>query len=240
LTLALALAQSGVGERAEAMAGDAWATFEAAGDDWGVAASSIIRAAAAARDGDVSAVAAMAAAIHRHSDAIGYDAFRVPGLLLEAWVAERRQDGAAAIEGYRRALELAGRVGFGEHAAFALVGLGSIAFAKGDLREAEELQRQALATAEAAQAPLAAANAGVQLARIAAGRGDAPTAERHYRQVLERSQTQRPREAREILFAALADSPPTAALLGLAELADARGDTASAGELRQRAGLALT
>jgi hypothetical protein len=87
---------------------------------------------------------------------------------------------------------------------------------------------------------LAAANAGVQLARIAAGRGDAPTAERHYRQVLERSQTQRPREAREILFAALADSPPTAALLGLAELADARGDTASAGELRQRAGLALT
>ena len=51
---------------------------------------------------------------------------------------------------------------------------------------------------------------------------------------------QRPREAREILFAALADSPPTAALLGLAELADARGDTASADELRQRAGLALT
>ena len=133
LTLALALAQSGVGERAEAMAGDASATFEAAGDDWGVAASSIIRAAAAARDGDVAAVAAMAAAIHRHSDAIGYDAFRVPGLLLEAWVAERRQDGAAAIEGYRRALELAGRVGFGEHAAFALAGLGSIAFAKGDL-----------------------------------------------------------------------------------------------------------
>ena len=53
LTLALALAQSGVGERADAMAGDASATFEAAGDDWGVAASSIIRAAAAARDGDV-------------------------------------------------------------------------------------------------------------------------------------------------------------------------------------------
>jgi predicted ATPase/DNA-binding SARP family transcriptional activator len=240
LTLALALAQSGVGERAEAMAGEASATFEAAGDDWGVAASSIIRAAAAARDGDVSAVAAMAAAIHRHSDAIGYDAFRVPGLLLEAWVAERRQDGAAAIEGYRRSLELAGRVGFGEHAAFALAGLGSIAFAKGDLREAEELQRQALATAEAAQAPLAAAHAGIQLARIAVGRGDAPAAERQYRQVLERSQTQRPREAREILIAALADSPPTAALRGLAELADARGDTAAADELRQRAGLALT
>jgi tetratricopeptide (TPR) repeat protein len=178
--------------------------------------------------------------IRRHSDAIGYDAFRLPGLLLEAWVAERRQDGAAAIEGYRRALELAGRIGLGEHAAFALAGLGSTALANGDVREAENLQRQALATAEAAQAPLAAAHARIQLARIAAGRGDAPTAERQYRQVLERSQTQRPRQAREILFAALADSPATAALLGLAELAEARGDTAAADELRARAGLALT
>ena len=43
LTLALALAQSGVGERADAMARGASATFEAAGDDWGIAASSIIR-----------------------------------------------------------------------------------------------------------------------------------------------------------------------------------------------------
>jgi predicted ATPase/DNA-binding SARP family transcriptional activator len=240
LTLALALAQSGTAERADAMAGGASATFEAAGDDWGVAASSIIRAAAAARDGDVSTVAAMAAAIRRRSDAIGYDAFRVPGLLLEAWVAERRQDGAAAIEGYRRALELAGHIGFGEHAAFALAGLGSIALANGDLREAEELQRQALATAGAAQAPLAAAHAGIQLARIAAKRGAAHAAERQYRQVLERSQTQRPRQAREILFVALADSPATAALLGLAELADARGDTASADELRLRANVALT
>jgi predicted ATPase/DNA-binding SARP family transcriptional activator len=240
LTLALALAQSGAAERADAMAGGASATLEAAGDDWGVAASSIIRAAGAARDGDVSTVAAMAAAIRHHSDAIGYDAFRVPGLLLEAWVAERRQDGAATIESYRRALELAGRVGFGEHAAFALAGLGSTALANGDLREAEELQRQALATAEAAQAPLAAAHAGIQLARIAARRGDARTAERQYRQVIEGSQTQLPRQAREILFVSLADSPATAALLGLAELADARGDTASADELRLRANVALT
>ena len=43
-----------------------------------------------------------------------------------------------------------------------------------------------------------------------------------------------------VLFAALADSPATAALFGLAELADARGDTAAADELRERAGLALT
>jgi predicted ATPase/DNA-binding SARP family transcriptional activator len=240
LTLALALAQSANAERTDAMARGASATLEAAGDDWGIAASSIIRAAAAARDDDVATVTAMAAAIRRHADAIGYDAFRVPGLLLEAWVAERREDRAAAIKGYQRALELAGRVGFGEHAGFALAGLGSIALANGDLREAEELQRQAVATAEAAQAPLAAAHARIQLARIAAGRGDADTAERQYRHVLERLQTQGPRQAREILFVALADDPATAALLGLAELADARGDTASADELRLRAGIALT
>ena len=97
--------------RADAMAQDACATLEAAGDDWGVAASSLIRATGAAHAGDVATVAAMAATVRRHSDAIEYDAFRVPGLLLEAWVAERRQDGTAAVEAYRRALELAGRVG---------------------------------------------------------------------------------------------------------------------------------
>ena len=110
----------------------------------------------------------------------------------------------------------------------------------GDLREAEELQRQALATAEAADATWVAAHARVQLARIAAATGDADGAESLYRQVLEWSQLQRPHQARESLFVALAGSPATAALLGLAELAEARGDTAAADEFRGRAGLALT
>ena len=239
LTLALALAQSG-DERADAMAQDAYATLEAAGDDWGAAASGLIRATGAARVADVATVAAMAATVLRHSDAIEYDAFRVPGLLLEAWVAERRRDGAAAVDGYRRALELAGRIGFGDHAAFALSALGSSALANGDLREAEELQRHALETAEGANATWVAAHARVQLARIAAASRDADGAERLYRQVLEWSQLERPRQARESLFVALAGSPATAALLGLAELAEARGDTAAADEFRGRAGLALT
>jgi hypothetical protein len=221
------------------MAQGACATLEAAGDDWGAAASSIIRATGAARAGDVGAVAARAAAIRRHSDALGYDAFRVPGLLLEAWVAERRDDRAAAVDAYRRALELAGRVGFGDHAAFALAGLGANALASGDVREADDLQRQAVATAEAARAPWAAAHARVQLARNAAAAEDAKTAERLYRQVLEWSQAQRSHKARESLFLALAGSPATAALLGLAELAEARGDSAAADGLRGRAGLAL-
>ena len=56
---------------------NACTTLEAAGDDWGVAASSLSRAVGAAAAGDVATVAEMAAAVRRHSDAIGYDAFRV-------------------------------------------------------------------------------------------------------------------------------------------------------------------
>jgi predicted ATPase/DNA-binding SARP family transcriptional activator len=220
LTFALALAQSGQEARADAMAQDAYATLEAAGDAWGAAASSIIRATGAARAGDVATVAAMAAAVHRHSDAIGYDAFQVPALLLDAWVADRRNDAAAAMDGYRRALELATRVGFGDHAAFALSALGSDALTSGDLREAEELQRQALATAEAAHASWVVAHARVQLARIAAAAGDAAAAERFYREVLGWSRAERPHQARESLFLALAGSPATAAELGLAELSE--------------------
>jgi hypothetical protein len=58
--------------------------------------------------------------------------------------------------------------------------------------------------------------------------------------VLDWSALPRPHRARESLFVALAGDPATAALLGLADLADARGDALAAGDLRQRAGLALT
>ena len=119
LMLALALGQSGDVERAATMADDATAAFEAAGDDWGIAASSLIRAIGAAHAGDVSTVTATASVARRHSDAVGYDAFRAPVLLLEAWAAEGRGEDAAAVDAYRRAFELAGRIGFGDHAAFA-------------------------------------------------------------------------------------------------------------------------
>jgi predicted ATPase len=224
LMLSLAVAQSGDAERAVTLASDAAARF-ASGDDWGIAVSSVVRAVGAAQAGDISAVTALAAAARAHSDAIGYDAFLVPALLLEAWAAEGRQDAAAAVEAYRRAHELAGRVGFGDHAAFALTGLGSNALADGDLHAAEEFQRQALATAEAAHAPGVAAHARAQLARIAAASGDAASAEKLYNRVLEWSQTQRQHQARESLFLALGGSPRTAALEGLAELAEARAPT---------------
>ncbi len=59
----------------------------------------------------------------------------------------------------------------------------------------------------------------VQLGRIAAASGDAEGAERSYREVIEWSQLQRPHQARESLFLALAGSPATAALAGLEEIA---------------------
>jgi tetratricopeptide (TPR) repeat protein len=226
LMLALALGQSGEVERAATMADDAAAAFEAAGDDWGIASSSLIRAMGAAYAGDVSTVSAMASVAGRHSDAVGYDAFRAPALLLEAWAAERRGEDEAAEDAYRRAYELAGRIGFGDHAAFALAELGAIALANGDLPKAEELQQQALTTADAAQAPWVAAQARVQLARIAAASGNTDEADRLFREVLGWSTMQRPHQARESLFAALSGDPATAAERGLAEIADARPDTA--------------
>ena len=219
LTLALALAYSGDEERADAMVQQASAAFEASADDWGVAASSLIRATGAARAGDIATVASMAAAAHRHADPIGYDAFLVPAILLEAWVAERRQEGPAAVDAYRRALELARRIGFDDHAAFALARLGEIALAGGDHREAEELQQQALLAAEEAHATWVVAHARAQLARIAATAGDVNGSEQLYREVLEWSEAQRPHQARESLFDALAGSPAEAAIAGLEEIA---------------------
>ena len=240
LTLANTLAYSRDAERADAMARAALATLEAADDDWGVAAAALIRAVTAAPVGDVATVAEMAAIVRRRTEAIAYDAFRVPALLLEGWLSERRQDPGGAAEAYRTAVELGGRIGFDDHAAFALALQASLALAAGELRRAEELARHALATAEAAEAPWPAALARVELARCAAAAGDADTADQLYRDVLDWAEVQRPHQARESLFIALVGSPVTPALLGLAELAEARGDAASADELRARAGLALT
>jgi tetratricopeptide (TPR) repeat protein len=224
---ALAVAESGDGERAAALAEQAYAGLQAAGDDWRIAVGSLLRAQVAALRGDVSTVAAMAAEASHHADVIGFDAFQVPALLLEAWV-ERRKDDDAAADAYQRAFELAGRAGFADHASFALAGLGSHALVSGDLRDAEELERRALAAADAARSPWASAHARVQLARVLAAAGDAHTAETLYRHVLEWSDKPRSHGARESLFVALAGDPATAALAGLAELTEAREETTSA------------
>jgi predicted ATPase/DNA-binding SARP family transcriptional activator len=221
LMLALAAAGSGDGDRAAALAEEALATFEAAADDWGLAATGVIRAIGAALAGDVSTTASMTAVARRHADAVDYDVFRVPALLLEGWVSERQEDGAAAAGAYEAAYELARRIGFADHAAFALAALGSAALARGDVGEAEALEWRALAAAEDANAAWVAAHARIHLGRAAAAAGDTEAADRLYREVLEWSRAQRPRGPRESLFLALAGSPGAAAERALAEIAAA-------------------
>ncbi len=237
MTLAVATARSGDLDRSATLAEAARRGAVARGDDWGAAASGLVRAQSAAAAGDAETVATMAAEVIRHADAIAYDAFHVPGTLLQGWVAERRSDRSAAEEAYLRTLEVADRSALADHAAFAFAGLGSTALAAGDLRRAEQLLRQALAAAEAARAPWVAAHARVELGRVLAAAGDDATAERLYRTVLDWSALPRPHRARETLFIALAGDPATAALLGLADLADAQGDAMAADDLRRRAGL---
>ncbi|HZD71963.1 MAG TPA: BTAD domain-containing putative transcriptional regulator [Actinomycetes bacterium] len=227
------LAASGERERAAALVAEARATYDSLDDEWGVAACDVIAAIAALRTGDVDAVATLAAQIVPRIAALGYEWYQAWGMLLEAWVAQRRGKRAAAAGAYRRALELATSTGLATHASFALAGLGSIALADGKARDAGELQRRAIATAEAAQAPWFAAHARVQLARSLAATGDLEAAATLYQAVVEWSEREAPQQARELPFAALAGSPGAAALLGLAELAAARGDEADG--LRARA-----
>ena len=130
-TLALAVAGAGDVERGAALAEQARATLEASPDHWAFAVASLLRAHIAATVGDASTVAAMAADAHRHADAIEFDAFRVPAMLLDAWVAERHNDRDAATDAFSRALELAVSAGFADHVAFALSGLASCALARG-------------------------------------------------------------------------------------------------------------
>jgi len=240
LPLALALAQAGDDERAALVAEEARLRFKAGGDDWGVALAALITAQAAARAADVETVAARVPELLTHAEAAGFDAFRVPGLLLEGWAAERLGNPAAAEDAYRRALSLAARVGFDDHSAFALALLGSLALASGELEQAEQLERQACEAADGAGALWVAAHATAELGRVLARRGDVEGAEASFRHVLELDENPRTRRSRESLFAFLAGSPVTTALLGLAELAEARGDSAAADGFRARAGLALT
>ena len=235
VALSLALALFGDDVRATALAEEARAAYRRAGDHWGAAASSLVRAQGAVHLGDVSTVATMAAEVLRHSEAVGYGAFEVPAMLLEAWVAERRNEAGTAEDAYWRALALARRIGFADHVSFALAQLGSNALAGGDRHRAEELCRRALAMGEAASTSWLAAHARVQLARVQETAGDPDTAETLYRRVVEWSQTPRPRQVRESLFVGLAGSPGAAALRGLARRAAAHGHDDTAEDLQARA-----
>jgi predicted ATPase len=237
LALAFAYGRAGPHERAAALAGEARRAFDELGDSWGAASSAVAGAVAALVGGDTATATNLTAeAVRLHGD---YDVGAIPAALLEALLAERRGDAEAAAAGYRRALERSESAGFTEHASFALSGLGSIALADGNIDEAERTYRRALALGEAASASWLVAHAQARLAQVLAAAGDAEAAATLYRRVIAWSEEPRKHAAREALFLALVGSPVTAALLGLAEIAEAGGDANAADELRARAGLAL-
>jgi predicted ATPase/DNA-binding SARP family transcriptional activator len=237
LALAFAHDRAGPHERAVALAEEARHAFEALGDTWGAASSALTGAVGALVAGDTATATNLTAeAVRLHGD---YDVGAIPAALLQALLAERRGDADASAAAYRRALERSELAGFTEHASFALSGLGSIAFADGNIGEAETKYRRALALGEAASAPWLVAHAQARLAQVVAAAGDAEAAATLYRSVIASSEEPRQHAAREALFIALVGSPVTAALLGLAEIAEARGDAEAADELRARAGLAL-
>jgi predicted ATPase/DNA-binding SARP family transcriptional activator len=236
--LALAFAYDlGQDPRAASFAADARCAFEEVGDTWGAASSTLTGAIGALTEGDLASAAALnAEAVRLHGD---YDVGAVPAALLGALLAERRGETEAAADAYRESLERSERAGFADHASFALSGLGSLAFADGNYEEAQAYFRRALAVADATSEAWLVAHARVRLAQVLKAVGDAEAATNLYRTVIAWSEEPRRHQAREGLFFALAGSPVTAALLGLAEIVSAGGDPAAADALRERAGLAL-
>ena len=220
-SLALAHAQARNAERAAALAEEAYDVAAAGGDPWSAAVVGLMRAQVAAHAGDSSLVATMAAEAYGHAAAIGYDIFMVPAALLEAWVIEQTEGPAAAERMYSRAVELGKATGLADHALFALVRLGRCALAAGDVEQAEERFRRALAGAESGATEWVGAYARVELGRVRAAAGDVAAAARLYRQVVDWSAAPRPHQPRETLFVALAGDPAAVAALGLTELGEA-------------------
>jgi tetratricopeptide (TPR) repeat protein len=216
LALAFAYDRTGSHDRAIALADDARRTFDEVGDTWGVASSAVAGALGALGRGDTERAAALTAeAVRLHAD---YDVGAIPAALLEARLAEQRGNAEAAAAAYRRALERSERAGFTDHAAFALTGLGSIAFATGDLDTAEAHYRRALAVANAVSHSWLVAHTRARLAKLLERRGDAEGAAMLYRAVIKWSHQPRRHDAREALFIALAGSPTEVALLAAGTL----------------------
>ena len=236
VALSLALALFGDDVRAAALADEARASYRRAGDHWGVAASSL-RPGPGCRpkQGQVSTVATMAAEILRNSEPVGYSAFEVPAMLLEAWVAERRNEPGAPENAYRRALALATRMASpttfpspwpNSARTRSLAGTRTRPRSCVGGRWPWPRRRRRHGPPRMPR---------VQLAHVQERAGDTDTAETLYNRVVEWSQTARPRQVRESLFVGLAGSPGAAALHGLARLAAARGHDDAAEDLQARA-----
>jgi hypothetical protein len=217
-----------------ARAEEARAGYGTAGDHWGVAASSLVRAQGAVHAGEISTVATMTAEILRHSEVIGYTSLWFPrccsrpGLLSceTNLVPRRTPTGAPSSSRGESALWTTSASPWSDSARTR---------SRAGTLQAEELCRRALAMAEAASTSRLAAHARVELApftrrpatrtpprrcmgercRVVANAPAAPSS----RVALRRARRQ----------------PRGAALWALARLAAARGDDDAADNLQVRA-----
>ena len=235
LALAFACARAGPLERAVALADEARRAFDELGDTWGAASSAVTGAVGALRRGDLATSSALVAeAVRLHAD---YEVGRAGGAArgLVGRAARRRGGGGRRVPPGARAF----RTRRLRRSRFVrALGPRFGRLRERELRRGRAQYRRALLVADAASASWLVAHVKARLAQVGAAVGDAESAATLYRGVVAWSREPRRHDAREALFIALVGSPATAALVGLAELADARGDGAAADELRAEAGLA--
>jgi hypothetical protein len=175
------------------------------------------------------------------------------------FLATEELDLDAAIDAGERALALARAAPASSGSVLAQATLSLALAYSGDKERAVMLAEDVCASAEAAGShwdlalasllrAIGAARRGSELGADALASKDLPHAERKGRVITElpprgctktssNGRAPRPRQAPESLNIALAGSPAATALLGVAELADARGDPAAAHELRADARL---
>jgi hypothetical protein len=170
-TIAFGVAVSGDDEHAATLAEEAHARLEELQDHW----------AAGVRTGLDAGTESLQAA-----EEIADEPFRVAGLLLDAWVAERREEFAQAVSDYRDVLAVACR--------------------------ASAARESCPDAANTARTLWSSAHARAELADARRALGQTETARALHDRLVDWSRETRPQQPRETYLAALAGSPAAAAL----------------------------
>ena len=226
LALAFAYDRAGPLERAVALADEA-AAFDELGDTWGAASSAVAGAVGALRRGPCDNFGARR---RSRSPPCRLRGRSCAGGAARGLVGERRGDGRRPPR-TAEALELSNAPASDRF-------VRALGPRFGRLRE-RELRRGRSAVSprgggrRRGVGVMAGRTREGELAQVGAAVGDTASAATLYRSVVAWSREPRRHDAREALFIALVGSPATAALVGLAELADALGDGAAADGARR-------
>ncbi|MGZ4399737.1 MAG: hypothetical protein ACXVYM_02575 [Gaiellaceae bacterium] len=187
-TVALGIAVSGDDEHAATLAEDERVRLEELEGHWAAG----LRARFDAGTAGGGTAAATAETLPK-AEAIAEDAFQVAGLLLDAWIAERRDEYARAVADYREALDVA--------------------------RRTSSAHEPAPVAARTVRALWTSQDARAELARARRALGGSESARGLYRRLVDWSSAPRLQQPRETFLAALAESPAGAALSSAAETA---------------------